>query len=126
MLWFYHYNPVFLLDVITSMNDMLQDHYILILFPLKLIRYTAASELLPLLAVGSTPLLKVEQICQAIDAANRTIENSATLASPLATCSFNATATFEIRTPSRIQVLEVLTIILFGKAAYIWMSPDPA
>lgn len=66
--------------------------------------YTAASELLPLLAVGSTPLLKVEQISQAIDTANRTIENSTTLASPLATCSFSATATFEVRTPSRIQV----------------------
>lgn len=69
--------------------------------------YTAASELLPLLAVGSMPLLKVEQISQAIDTAKRTIENSTMLASPLASCLFSLTATFEVRTPSRIQVLEV-------------------
>ncbi|GMH09190.1 hypothetical protein Nepgr_011030 [Nepenthes gracilis] len=66
--------------------------------------YTAFSELLPLLAVGVTPLLKVERISQSIDTSNSTIENSTTLSSPLATFSFSASATFEVRSPSRIQV----------------------
>lgn len=66
--------------------------------------YTAFSELLPLLAAGTTPLLKVEKICQSINTNNLTIDNSATLSSPFATFSFSASATFEVRSPSRIQV----------------------
>lgn len=66
--------------------------------------YTAASELLPLLAAGSTPLLKVKSICQSIETSSRTIVNSTTLSSPFATFSFSASATFEVRSPSRIQV----------------------
>uniref|UniRef100_A0A803L656 Plastid lipid-associated protein/fibrillin conserved domain-containing protein n=1 Tax=Chenopodium quinoa TaxID=63459 RepID=A0A803L656_CHEQI len=70
----------------------------------ELKRYTAFSELLPLLAVGSTPLLKVQQICQAISTTSQTVENSTTLSSPFATFSFSATAKFDISSPSRIQV----------------------
>lgn len=66
--------------------------------------YTAFSELLPLLAVGTTPLLKLEKICQSIDTGSFTIENSTTFSNPLATYSFSASATFEVRSPSRIQV----------------------
>ncbi|KAK9120519.1 hypothetical protein Syun_018136 [Stephania yunnanensis] len=66
--------------------------------------YTAFSELLPLLAAGSIPLLKVKRICQAIDSKNLTIENSTTLSSPVADFSFSASATFEVRSPTRIQV----------------------
>lgn len=66
--------------------------------------YTASSELLPLLAVGATPLLKVQRISQSIDTSNLTIVNSTTLSSPVATFSFSASAAFEIRSPSRIQV----------------------
>ncbi|KAM7525459.1 hypothetical protein LguiA_015361 [Lonicera macranthoides] len=66
--------------------------------------YTAFSELLPLLAAGSTPLLKVDKIYQAIDTSNLTIDNSITLSSPFATFLFTATANFEVRSPSRIQV----------------------
>lgn len=66
--------------------------------------YTAFSELLPLLAVGTTPLLKVERITQAIDTSGLTIVNSTTLSSPFATFSFSASANFEVRSPSRIQV----------------------
>ncbi|KAJ8448419.1 hypothetical protein Cgig2_022047 [Carnegiea gigantea] len=72
--------------------------------PRASIRYTANSELLPLLAVGATPLLKVEKITQAIDTSNQTVENSSTLSSPFATFSFSAYASFEVRSPSRIQV----------------------
>ncbi|KDP30383.1 hypothetical protein JCGZ_17112 [Jatropha curcas] len=66
--------------------------------------YTAFSELLPLLALGATPLLKVERISQAIDTSNLSIVNSTTLSSPFATFSFSASASFEVRSPSRIQV----------------------
>ncbi|KAL9230684.1 hypothetical protein vseg_006003 [Gypsophila vaccaria] len=66
--------------------------------------YTAFSELLPLLAVGATPLLKVERISQNIDIGTSTVENATTLSSPFATFSFSATASFDVRSPTRIQV----------------------
>ncbi|XWS49523.1 hypothetical protein CRYUN_Cryun12cG0010300 [Craigia yunnanensis] len=66
--------------------------------------YTAFSELLPLLAVGATPLLKVKDISQTIETASLSIVNSTTLSGPFADFSFSASATFEVRTPSRIQV----------------------
>ncbi|KAE8728401.1 putative plastid-lipid-associated protein 3 [Hibiscus syriacus] len=66
--------------------------------------YTAFSELLPLLAAGATPLLKVKSISQTIDTASQSIVNSTTLSGPFADFSFSASATFEVRSPSRIQV----------------------
>ncbi|KAJ4839124.1 hypothetical protein Tsubulata_042710 [Turnera subulata] len=66
--------------------------------------YTAFSELLPLLAAGATPLLKVKSISQDIDTSSQSIVNSTTLTGPFASFSFSATATFEVRSPSRIQV----------------------
>lgn len=67
-------------------------------------RYTAFSELLPLLAVGATPFLKVKKISQVIDSKTQEIVNATTVSSPFATFSFSATAYFEIQTSSRIQV----------------------
>lgn len=67
-------------------------------------RYTAFSELLPLLAAGATPLLKVKSISQSIDTATQSIVNSTTLSGPFADLSFSVSATFEVRSPSRIQV----------------------
>ncbi|XP_009349223.2 plastoglobulin-1, chloroplastic [Pyrus x bretschneideri] len=66
--------------------------------------YTASSELLPLLATGSTPFLKVNKITQAINTSSLTILNSTTLSSPFASFSFSASASFEVRSPLRIQV----------------------
>ncbi|KAL2348909.1 hypothetical protein Fmac_002909 [Flemingia macrophylla] len=66
--------------------------------------YTASSELLPLLAAGRLPLLKVDKISQTIDTGSFTIINSTTLSSPFASLSFSASASFEVRSPSRIQV----------------------
>ncbi|KAA0053023.1 hypothetical protein IC582_015039 [Cucumis melo] len=66
--------------------------------------YTAFSELLPLLALGALPLVKVEKITQEIDSKTFTIVNSTTLSSPFTTFSFSASAAFEVRSPSRIQV----------------------
>ncbi|GMP95427.1 hypothetical protein CsSME_00044482 [Camellia sinensis var. sinensis] len=80
----------------TAAIDVLDGNWVLV--------YTAFSELLPLLAAGTTPLLKVERICQAINSNSLTIENSTILSSPFATVSFSASATFEVQTPSRILV----------------------
>ncbi|XP_054825341.1 plastoglobulin-1, chloroplastic-like [Prosopis cineraria] len=66
--------------------------------------YTASSELLPLLAAGTTPLLKVDKISQTIDTGSSTIVNSTTLSSPFNYLSFSASASFEVRSPTRIQV----------------------
>ncbi|XP_031503282.1 plastoglobulin-1, chloroplastic-like [Nymphaea colorata] len=66
--------------------------------------YTSFSELLPLIAVGSTPLLKLKRISQAIDTSILNILNTAVFSSPFATLSFSASASFEVRSPSRVQV----------------------
>ncbi|PHT72046.1 hypothetical protein T459_22831 [Capsicum annuum] len=68
--------------------------------------FTAFSELLSILALGTIPLLKVEKISQAISTRSLTIENSTTLSSPVATLSFSATVAFEVQSPSRIQVTQ--------------------
>jgi len=67
-------------------------------------RYTAYSELLPILAAGATPLVKVKQISQEIDSKSMTIVNASTLTTPFASFSFSATASFEVQSPSRIEV----------------------
>ncbi|KAG4992224.1 hypothetical protein JHK87_025681 [Glycine soja] len=66
--------------------------------------YTASSELLPLLAAGRLPLLKVDKITQTIDTSSSTIINSTTLSSPFASLSFSASSSFEVQSPTRIQV----------------------
>ncbi|CAI8588214.1 unnamed protein product [Vicia faba] len=66
--------------------------------------YTASSELLPLLAAGSLPLLKLDKISQTIDTDSFTVVNSTTLSSPFASFSFSVSASFEVRSPTRIQV----------------------
>ncbi|XP_008800090.1 probable plastid-lipid-associated protein 3, chloroplastic isoform X2 [Phoenix dactylifera] len=80
----------------TTSPELLDGNWILL--------YTAFSELLPLLAVGATPLLKIKKISQAIDTKNMTIVNATMLSSPFATFSFSASASFEVRSPSRIQL----------------------
>ncbi|KAI3787160.1 hypothetical protein L1987_41418 [Smallanthus sonchifolius] len=80
----------------TDAVELLDGNWILL--------YTAFSELLPLLAVGTTPLLKVDKICQEIFTSSLTIDNSITFSSPFATFTSTASADFEVRSPSRIQV----------------------
>ncbi|KAL4570450.1 hypothetical protein LXL04_026103 [Taraxacum kok-saghyz] len=80
----------------TDAVELLDGNWILL--------YTAFSELLPLLAVGTTPLLKVDQISQQVSTTNLTIDNSITFSTPFATFTSTAIANFEIRSPSRIQV----------------------
>ncbi|CAN6461033.1 unnamed protein product [Victoria cruziana] len=66
--------------------------------------YTAFSELLPLIAVGASPLLRTKAISQTIDTGSLNILNTVTYSSPFATFSVSASASFEVRSPSRIQV----------------------
>uniref|UniRef100_A0A0E0R2V6 Plastid lipid-associated protein/fibrillin conserved domain-containing protein n=1 Tax=Oryza rufipogon TaxID=4529 RepID=A0A0E0R2V6_ORYRU len=66
--------------------------------------YTAYSELLPILAVGAAPLFKVDEISQEIDTNSMTIVNASTISSPFASFSFSATASFDVQSPSRIEV----------------------
>ncbi|KAK1414791.1 hypothetical protein QVD17_30550 [Tagetes erecta] len=66
--------------------------------------YTAFSELLPLLAIGNAPFVKVENICQYVHSSNLTIDNSITYSTPSANFTSSASASFAIRSPSRIQV----------------------
>ncbi|XP_076910983.1 plastoglobulin-1, chloroplastic-like [Bidens hawaiensis] len=80
----------------TDAVDLLDGNWVLL--------YTAFSELLPLLAAGTTPLLKVDKICQKIFTSTLTIDNSITFSSPVATFITTASAEFEVRSPSRIQV----------------------
>lgn len=74
------------------------------MFDLWLIRYTTFFELLPLIALGTLPLVKVVKITQEIDSNTLTLVNFITLSSPFTTFSFSASAAFEVWTPSRIQV----------------------
>uniref|UniRef100_A0A0A9BWY4 Plastid lipid-associated protein/fibrillin conserved domain-containing protein n=1 Tax=Arundo donax TaxID=35708 RepID=A0A0A9BWY4_ARUDO len=76
--------------------DLLDGNWILV--------YTAYSELLPILAAGATPFVKVKQISQEIDSKSMTIVNASTLSTPFASFSFSATASFEVQSPSRIEV----------------------
>jgi len=71
---------------------------------------------LPLLAAGRLPLLKVDRISQTIDTSSFTIINSTTLSSPFASLSFSASASFEVRSPARIQV--------FPRKHYYLMNAD--
>eukprot|EP00252_Welwitschia_mirabilis_P022084 TRINITY_DN585_c0_g1_i2.p1 TRINITY_DN585_c0_g1~~TRINITY_DN585_c0_g1_i2.p1 ORF type:complete len:205 (+),score=18.95 TRINITY_DN585_c0_g1_i2:685-1299(+) len=68
------------------------------------VRYTTFSELFPLLAAGILPLVKVKEISQKFDSETFTVENSVQFAGPLATTSFSTSATFEIRSPKRVQI----------------------
>ncbi|KAF3784835.1 Plastid-lipid-associated protein [Nymphaea thermarum] len=69
-----------------------------------ILAYTSFSELFPLLAAGTVPLVKVEKISQTIDSANFVVENSVQFSGPLATTSLSTNAKFEIRSPKRVQV----------------------
>lgn len=69
-----------------------------------ILAYTSFSELYPLLAAGTLPLVKVQEISQKFDSETLTVENSVLFAGPLATTSFSTNATFEVRSPKRVQI----------------------
>ncbi|KAH9313655.1 hypothetical protein KI387_022282, partial [Taxus chinensis] len=69
-----------------------------------ILAYTSFSELYPLLAAGTLPLVKVKEISQKFDSETLTVENTVQFAGPLATTSFSTNATFEVRSPKRVQI----------------------
>eukprot|EP00250_Pteridium_aquilinum_P005537 c15612_g1_i1 orf=461-1465(-) len=69
-----------------------------------ILAYTSFSELFPLLAAGTLPLVKVGEISQFVDSNALTVENSVTFTGPLATTSFSTSASFEVRSPKRVQI----------------------
>ncbi|XP_031393495.1 plastid-lipid-associated protein, chloroplastic-like [Punica granatum] len=69
-----------------------------------ILAYTSFVGLFPLLARGTLPLVKVEEISQIIDSENFTVQNSVQFSGPLATTSFSTNAKFEVRSPKRVQI----------------------
>ncbi|CAO2842473.1 unnamed protein product [Amaranthus hypochondriacus] len=69
-----------------------------------ILAYTSFSGLFPLLSQGRLPLVKVEEISQTIDSENFTVQNSVQFSGPLATTSLSTNASFEVRSPKRVQI----------------------
>ncbi|OVA03445.1 Plastid lipid-associated protein/fibrillin conserved domain [Macleaya cordata] len=69
-----------------------------------ILAYTSFTGLFPVMARGTLPLVKVDEISQIIDSENFTVQNSVQFAGPLATTSLSTNAKFEVRSPKRVQV----------------------
>ncbi|ERN10655.1 probable plastid-lipid-associated protein 2, chloroplastic [Amborella trichopoda] len=69
-----------------------------------ILAYTTFSEMFPLFAMGTLPLVKVQEISQTIDSENFTVENTVLFSGPLATTSFTTNAKFAVRSPKRVQI----------------------
>ncbi|KAL5729814.1 prolyl aminopeptidase [Ranunculus cassubicifolius] len=69
-----------------------------------ILAYTSFVGLFPLLAQGTLPLVKVEEISQTIDSENFTVQNCVQFAGPLSTTTFSTNAKFEVRSPQRVQI----------------------
>ena len=68
-------------------------------------RYTSFSELYPILAAGNLPFVKVGEISQTINVNAQLLSNTVTFEGPVSTSTFVAEASFEVRSPMRLQVL---------------------
>jgi hypothetical protein len=66
--------------------------------------YTSNSELLAIIALSRLPFVAVGDITQRIDSAANTVENRAALSVPLSRTALSTTASFEVRSPKRLQV----------------------
>ncbi|KAF5204802.1 Plastid-lipid-associated protein [Thalictrum thalictroides] len=66
--------------------------------------YTSFVGLFPLLARGTLPLVKVEEISQTINSVDFSVQNSVKFSGPLATTSLITNAKFEVRSPIRVQI----------------------
>ncbi|KAL8140325.1 hypothetical protein V2J09_006346 [Rumex salicifolius] len=69
-----------------------------------ILAYTSFSGIFPLLSRGTIPLVKIEEISQIIDSQNFTVQNSVLFSGPLATTSITTNASFEVRSPKRVQI----------------------
>lgn len=66
--------------------------------------YTSNSELLAILALSRLPFVSIGDITQRIDSATNTVENKVGISVPLSRTSLSTTASFEVRSPKRLQV----------------------
>ncbi|KAF6253398.1 astaxanthin vesicles associated protein [Scenedesmus sp. NREL 46B-D3] len=66
--------------------------------------YTSNSELLAILALSKLPFVSIGDITQRVDTLTNTVENRAALSVPLSRTSLSTTASFEVRSPKRLQV----------------------
>eukprot|EP00879_Flechtneria_rotunda_P003494 GHRR01003724.1.p1 GENE.GHRR01003724.1~~GHRR01003724.1.p1 ORF type:complete len:318 (+),score=88.65 GHRR01003724.1:83-1036(+) len=66
--------------------------------------YTSNSELLAILALSRLPFVSIGDITQRIETVFNTVENKVSISVPLSRTSFSTTASFEVRTPKRLQV----------------------
>jgi hypothetical protein len=66
--------------------------------------YTSNSELLAILALSKLPFVTIGDITQRVDTLTNTVENRAALSVPLSRTSLSTTASFEVRSPKRLQV----------------------
>ncbi|KAK1424303.1 hypothetical protein QVD17_19630 [Tagetes erecta] len=69
-----------------------------------ILAYTSFVGLFPLLSSATLPLVKIEEISQTIDSENFTVQNGFVFSGPGSTTSITANATFEIRSPKRVQI----------------------
>jgi len=80
--------------------------------------YTCNSGLNGVLALGKLPLVTVGDITQTIDTVAMTVENQVNLSGPLASTSLKTTASYEVRSPKRLQLKlergQVSTPVLIG------------
>ncbi|KAI3745405.1 hypothetical protein L1987_58517 [Smallanthus sonchifolius] len=69
-----------------------------------ILAYTSFVGLYPLLSSGTLPLVKVQEISQTIDSENFTVQNCVVLSGLGSTTAITTNATFEIRSPKRVQI----------------------
>jgi len=66
--------------------------------------YTSNSELLAVLALSRLPFVTIGDITQKIDGITNTVENKVAITVPLSRTAFSTTASFEVRSPKRLQL----------------------
>lgn len=66
--------------------------------------YTSNSELIALLALSRLPFVTIGDITQKVDTATMSVENKVQVSVPLSRTAFSTTASFEVRSPKRLQV----------------------
>lgn len=69
-----------------------------------ILAYTSFSELYPLLAAGNLPFVTVGDISQSINTSAGVLSNTVIFSGPIASIAFTTEASFEVRSPKRIQV----------------------
>eukprot|EP00877_Chromochloris_zofingiensis_P007407 jgi/Chrzof1/291/Cz01g10040.t1 len=66
--------------------------------------YTSNSELLAILALSKLPFVTIGDITQHVDSGSNTVENKVQISVPLSRTAFSTRASFEVRSPKRLQV----------------------